>query len=35
MPETIMTLVEENKREKVLLDDVQAKLKKEWTKRKK
>ena len=35
MPETVTTLVEENKRQKVFLDDVQAKLKREWTKRKK
>ena len=35
MHEAITTLVEENKRQKALLDDVQAKLKKERTKRKK
>jgi len=35
MPETVTTLVEENKRQKVLLDDIQAKLKRERTKRKK
>ena len=35
MPETVTTLVEENKRQKAFLDDVQAKLKREWTKRKK
>jgi len=33
--EAMTTLVEENKRQKVLLDDVQAKLKKERTRRKK
>jgi len=35
MHEAITTLVEENKRQKALLDDVQGKLKKERTKRKK